>query len=295
MQILAGGELLKLEPNMDDEFKDTLNLFGFYSALQDQDQELGVTDKDEKGSWGKNTITPATWRILIDWMARVHFSYGFSDNCLHLAVAILNKYCSEANDVTTRTFQLYGIVSLLLATKYCESEVLEVATCSSLTGSSFSAESVLQAELRMLEVLEFNVTLPTSHIFLHLFWKAVEAPESLWQLACFYSQRALYEVPAIKKHKQSIIALSCIMLAAEHLSVKEYLSNLLGKNQLWSYSEICASEVAKNELSTALVAMPTSTRKKRKLDAINRKFGICDVWETNLSLVCNEASSQSDG
>ena len=58
-------------------------------------------------------------RKLIDWLIDVHMKFKLLPETLFLTVNIIDRYC-ERNQVKKKNYQLLGVTSMLIASKYEE-------------------------------------------------------------------------------------------------------------------------------------------------------------------------------
>ena len=58
-------------------------------------------------------------RILVDWLIDVHLKFKLLPETLFLSINMVDRYC-ERNQVKRKAYQLLGITSMLIASKYEE-------------------------------------------------------------------------------------------------------------------------------------------------------------------------------
>ncbi|CAM9112503.1 unnamed protein product, partial [Heterosigma akashiwo] len=76
-------------------------------------------------------------------------------------MSVLDRYCTQDNTVGKRDFQLYGIASFMIATKYVEEEPLTLAQCVFFTARVYSPKQILEAEAKILAAIRFRLAVPT--------------------------------------------------------------------------------------------------------------------------------------
>lgn len=103
--------------------------------------------------------------ILVDWMIKVAKSYSLHDATIFLGVQIMDRYCQHQPIIKTQ-YQLVGITSLLLASKYEDVVALTVNDAVYLIAKQYGPERVMAMEVEILTALEFRISYPTTYTFL---------------------------------------------------------------------------------------------------------------------------------
>jgi len=138
--------------------------------------------------------------ILADWIIEVHHKFELMPETLYLTMYIIDQYLS-LQPLLRRELQLVGVSAMLIACKYEEIWAPEVhrklpslspilfsasfpSFCSNclcapqvyelilIADSAYSREQILSMEKGILNRLEWNLTVPTSYMFLVRFIKA---------------------------------------------------------------------------------------------------------------------------
>lgn len=141
--------------------------------------------------------------ILADWIIEVHHKFELMPETLYLTMYIIDQYLS-LQPVLRKELQLVGVSAMLIACKYEEIWAPEVHTklsslnpilfyccfssscsnclCASqvndfilISDSAYSREQILSMEKGILNSLEWNLTVPTSYMFLVRFIKAASS------------------------------------------------------------------------------------------------------------------------
>lgn len=125
--------------------------------------------------------------ILADWMHEVAQRFRLSSEVLFLAMNLLDRFLSR-KAVSRKKLQLVGCVALLLAAKYEEIYLPEVADFITISDNAYSREHVLHMEGVMLNTLEFRLTIVSSNRFLARF---ANTPATPWLWAATRAQQAI--------------------------------------------------------------------------------------------------------
>jgi G2/mitotic-specific cyclin-B, other len=85
-----------------------------------------------------------------------------------------------------------------------------------ITDKAYSTNEILEMESEIVNTLQWNLTVPTTHTFLCRFLKAAHADRSMVQLACYLTERMLQEYSMLK-YLPSVIAASAVNVARKSL------------------------------------------------------------------------------
>ncbi|GBG88596.1 hypothetical protein CBR_g48126 [Chara braunii] len=198
--------------------------------------------------------------ILIDWLVEVHMKFELLPETLYLTTNLIDRYL--AKKVTTRkNLQLVGITAMMIACKYEEIYAPEVRDFVFICDRAYSRAAILDMEKKMLNTLNFNLTVPTPYVFMVRFLKAGEADKRMEQLANFLVELALLEY-SMMKFSPSQIAAAAVYTAMRTLGrVCPGWNWTMRRHSGYTAEalEECASIIAKchkNARSTSLVAVP---------------------------------------
>ncbi|KAE9596550.1 hypothetical protein Lal_00007819 [Lupinus albus] len=135
--------------------------------------------------------------ILIDWLIEVHDKFDLLQETLFLMVNLIDRFL-EKQTVVRKKLQLVGLVAMLLACKYEEVSVPVVGDLILISDKAYSRKDVLEMEKLMVNTLQFNMSVPTSYVFLKRFLKAAQADKKLELLAFFLVELCLVEYEMLK-------------------------------------------------------------------------------------------------
>ncbi|XP_024994595.1 cyclin-A2-3-like isoform X1 [Cynara cardunculus var. scolymus] len=154
--------------------------------------------------------------ILIDWLVEVCEEYGLASETFYLTVALIDQYLSK-KCIGKRRLQLLGITCMLIASKYEEICAPRVEDFCFITDSTYTRGEVLEMEHTILDLLSFQLSVPTTRKFLRRFLLAAQssymAPViELEFLANYLAELTLIDYSFLK-FLPSLIAASAIFLA----------------------------------------------------------------------------------
>jgi len=112
-----------------------------------------------------STVTTSMRSTLVDWLIQVQHHLKLCQETLYLTVSMLDLVLDK-RDVDTDKLQLVGITSLFIASKLEEYYPVDLKKLLHLTEESYTMREVLEMELVLVEVLQFQLYIPTPRIFL---------------------------------------------------------------------------------------------------------------------------------
>jgi hypothetical protein len=119
--------------------------------------------------------------VLVDWLVDVHQKFRLSPETLHLTVNIIDRFLA-VTPVRRRKLQLVGVTAMLIASKYEELYAPETADFVYITDQAYHRDEILHMEAVILNVLHFDVTVPSAVSFLSRCFKAARARPLVSQL-----------------------------------------------------------------------------------------------------------------
>lgn len=222
--------------------------------------------------------------ILNDWLFEVHRKYTLKRETLFLAVNLSDRYLSHAT-VSRQRLQLVGVTALLIAAKFEEIEPPELADLVYVTADSYSRQEIMETEIAMLAVFNFQVAAPTAASFLQHFQAApqiraagtagavpvqAESPHDQVRadLAWYLVELALLDIRMIR-HAPSHVAAAALMLSNKLSGTRPAWPSMLSRLSGYVEKELEACAV---ELGQLLEAAPQSS-----LQAIRNKYRHTDM------------------
>ncbi|XP_071695700.1 cyclin-A2-1-like [Rutidosis leptorrhynchoides] len=212
-------------------------------------------------------ITKEMRGILIDWLVEVCEEYGLASETFYLTVALIDLYLSK-KCIGKRRLQLLGITCMLVASKYEEILAPRVEDFCFITDSTYTRLEVLEMEKQILDVLSFQLYIPTIKKFLRRYLLAAQSSYKapvleLEFLANYLAELTLTEYSFLK-FLPSLIAASAVFLAKWTLDQDEYPWNAT----LEHYTSYKASELK----VTVLALQDLQLNNEAPLRAIRQKY-----------------------
>lgn len=150
---------------------------------------------------------------LLDFLLEAHHAFQLLPETLHLAVNLLDRYCSR-RVVYKRHYQLVGCAALLIAAKYGDRKerVPTIRELKSMCCSLYDDDMFTQMEWHVLQTLNWLVGHPTVTSFLQLALTEVGPDPELEHMSWYITELALYYKEFIPV-RPSVMARSSLALA----------------------------------------------------------------------------------
>lgn len=150
---------------------------------------------------------------LLDFLLEAHHAFQLLPETLHLAVNLLDRYCSR-RVVYKRHYQLVGCAALLIAAKYGDRKerVPTIRELKSMCCSLYDDDMFTQMEWHVLQTLNWMIGHPTVTTFQQLALTEVSCDPELEHMSWYLTEIALYHKEFIPV-RPSVMARSAIALA----------------------------------------------------------------------------------
>jgi len=163
--------------------------------------------------------------VLVDWLTEVSMKCMLRSDTLFLAVQILDRFL-QVRVVPRSRLQLIGATALLIASKFEETFSLPTDDLVVLSDKDFSKEDLIKMERVMLHDLKWNLTVPTSLLFLRRYGKAAQSDLKIHTLSKFIIELSLAEY-SILRWQPSTQAAASIYLARRMVGLTPWNSTLV--------------------------------------------------------------------
>jgi len=209
----------------------TVDIFTEPEYFQDIYKYLKDSEEKNLPKWNymakQNDITHSMRSILVDWLVEVAEEYKLQTETLHLAVNYIDRFLSYMA-VQRSKLQLVGAACMFIAAKYEEIYPPDVAEFVYITDDTYTKRQVLRMEHLVLKVLEFNLSVPTSYLFLNKLCEMERLEESTKErvaaLSAYLAELAQVDGENFLKYKPSLIAAASVALARHTLNVEAWSS-----------------------------------------------------------------------
>jgi cyclin B len=200
--------------------------------------------------------------ILVDWLIEVHMKYRLKSETLFLTVKIIDAFVSRKN-IPRRKLQLVGVAATLIASKYEEIHPPSLSDLVYICDRAYTREAILQMELAMLNVVDFELRGPTTAVFLSTFAEQNGCNEAHRHLVQYLAEMALTDLKMIR-YLPSQLAAAAVLLSNKLLQIMPCWPVHMATHT--GYSDTSIRDCAK-ELCQLLEQAPSA-----QLQAVYKKF-----------------------
>jgi cyclin A len=113
-------------------------------------------------------IDAAQRQVLVDWLVEVADEFQLSQTTLFLAVSLLDRFLSRSC-IPCTALQLLGITCVWVAAKYEDVYPPSAEELVDMTDGTYSVAEVLQMERKVLAGLRWELSAPTTRLFLEAY------------------------------------------------------------------------------------------------------------------------------
>jgi len=108
-------------------------------------------------------------RKLLNWLIPIARKQKCSPAVVYKMTQLIDRYFFEKPDEAQDRMQLIGSVALLMASKYHDTYPISFETMVNYSGGAFDFNDVVECEMKVLEVIDFNLTNPLILDFINWF------------------------------------------------------------------------------------------------------------------------------
>jgi cyclin B len=112
------------------------------------------------------SVTPDMRRILLRWLLQVGKKFQIKHETMHICVQMIDfVLVFESHRINKANFQLLGVTSLFVASKYNEIHTWEAEKYVFVCDGLYSVDQLFEMEGLILLATSFNLQFPTIHQF----------------------------------------------------------------------------------------------------------------------------------
>jgi len=188
-------------------------------------------------------ITHSMRSILVDWLVEVAEEYKLQTETLYLAVSYIDRFLSYMS-VQRAKLQLVGTACMFIASKYEEIYPPDVGEFVYITDDTYNKRQVLRMEHLVLKVLGFDLSAPTSHLFVSQLGQMSQTNEKTQHLAMYLNELSLMSGENFLRYTPSLVAAASIALARHTMGT-----------EAWPSAVAESSGISVHDLQECLVAL----------------------------------------
>jgi hypothetical protein len=199
--------------------------------------------------------------ILIDWIVDIHIKFKLQSETLYLTVNLIDRFL-ERVPIAKPRLQLVGVTAMMIASKYQEIYPPELKDFIYVSDKAYRKEEILEMEGKILQQLQFNLTVPSMLSFLDRYSRLAGLDQKTFYFCQYVIEQAMIEYRMLK-YRPSLIVCGTIQLA-NRVFKRPILDDALVRNT--NYDE----EVMNMCMKDLLLVLKNV--EKSKLQAVKRKF-----------------------
>merc|ERR550519_777318 len=207
-------------PENGEDIEATAEISLFPEYEQDIYHYLKDTETKHMPKWnymGKQPdITFSMRTILVDWLIEVAEEYKLQQETLYLAVSYIDRFLSVMS-VQRAKLQLVGAACMFIASKYEEIYPPDVSEFVYITDDTYTKKQVLRMEHLVLKVLGFDLSPPTTHLFVNNYCYMFGMVEQSLHLSMYLNELTLLDGENMLQFSPSMLAASSVALARHTL------------------------------------------------------------------------------
>ncbi|KAK8889195.1 cell division [Tritrichomonas musculus] len=230
-------------------------------------------------------ITPVMHETAVKWIFRIQAQYQMSNDALYEAVAYLNTILSKS-PVRKSQLQLITVTCIWMASKIEERSVPKLEDLSTMCSNQYGADDFVKCERKLLRILDFRLSFPTSKFFLRRLLDSIDAEPAIIEVADFFCDLSLMPLEFVD-FSPNVIAFAAVCLGK--LCLNEFCPTL----RLMAYAHMNDLEDVKKCGAGMLQYAPTILNDPKHVLYIryNGPNTTHSVFEMNLSIDMSHALS----
>ena len=232
-----------------------------------------------------NIINEKHRAVLIEWLSNSSSKWLPNDETLFLSISIIDRYITKKK-ITLEKFQLIGIASYLIASKYEHNniQILDdlVISCKNI----YTHKDIIKMEYDILSTLNFDICFISSYKFLAFFYFFCEFNNK----KLFYLSQLILEICTLNTEimtiSQSKRAVCSLLIAKKCLQIETR-----NDNDLLNISNITDFEI--REIQKKIILFLNFIIRRDKTNFILEKFShykymkVSDVFIRRKEMECN--------
>ena len=170
----------------------------------------------------QNEINQSMRSILIDWIIDVVNTFNYKDETLYTTIYIIDNYLSK-KIIERKNFQLLGITSLLIASKFNEIYIRKIEDYSFITNNSYSLDDIKHMEEEIAKTLNYNFLVPSCLSFYEIISKKFGISDDInkYNFGQFLMQTFLMDFHSLY-FSYSNIAIASLFILMKFYKMKDY-------------------------------------------------------------------------
>ncbi|XP_049651161.1 G2/mitotic-specific cyclin-B1 [Accipiter gentilis] len=147
---------------------------------------------------------------LMDWLVQVQLKFGLQQETLYLAVAITDRFLQD-NPVSKKLLQLVGTTAIFIASKYEEMFPPHIGDFTYVTDRTYTTLEICQMEVKILQALDFGLSLPLPPHFLRRISSVLEMDFQQHCLARYLMELSILDYDMVHFLPSETAAAACCL------------------------------------------------------------------------------------
>jgi cyclin B len=202
-------------------------------------------------------------KTLVSWLMECCLFFRLQTETWYITINIIDRYC-DARKVSLKDYQLLGVTALLIASKFEEITPPSVKDLVKISANAYTREDILKYECMVLQTLEFDFTVPTTHRFIERFCNLVQTNATNSHLAQYIGELSMLKL-SMNKWQSSRKASASIYLARKMQKMDGAWPHIL--QNCTNYTEKQVRDTAK-EICKCI----NNANRKKHYDPIYKKY-----------------------
>lgn len=118
---------------------------------------------------GTTSLDPLLRSSVFAWMQEVTEKYGLKRETWHMSVNFMDRFLSTCQSITTKSLQLFGAASVLVASKIEEISSPRINQLVITCAKTFEEKDLIEAEKHLINVLEWKLQPKTPYFWVKFF------------------------------------------------------------------------------------------------------------------------------
>ncbi|TRY68239.1 hypothetical protein TCAL_05091 [Tigriopus californicus] len=223
---------------------------------------------------GKSSSLVGNRFILMNWILEVIYHIHACQETLYICVGLIDAVFA-LREVDSVHYQLVAITSLLIASKLEEYHPPDIKQLIALTENSYTFDEVIQMEMKILDLLQFEVSLPSPMIFLNRYIRASLSHDNpFFKEACLFFYDCLIPCVEYSSYPNSKKAAAAIYATRQVFEVSEDKHYLRWTPTLEYYTKYAESDVFELALRMIdiLLKLHRGKQAKKPEEGVMKKF-----------------------
>ncbi|XP_052633616.1 G2/mitotic-specific cyclin-B1-like [Harpia harpyja] len=148
--------------------------------------------------------------VLMDWLVQVQLKFRLQQETLFLAVALTDRFLQD-NLVSKKMLQLVGTTAMFIASKYEEILPPHIGDFTYITADTYTKLQIRQMEVKILQALDFGLSLPLPPHFLRRISKVSEMNFQQHCLAKYLMELSILDYDMVHLLPSKTAAAACCL------------------------------------------------------------------------------------